>query len=84
MAKLSKEDRLDFVADITEHLLEGIENGVEIFVVLSFRYDKERDTIQCSNSSIHARPPPFDDRLEETVNKIVTEFMDARHPRWAQ
>lgn len=84
MKKLTADEKHDFIADVTAHLLARIDAGAEVFAVLEFRHDKERDTMHCTHSTVRVSPDPSDDRMADRVEEIVADFMDAHARRWAQ
>ena len=84
MAKLSDDDKHDFIAEITKNLLDDIDKGVDVFVVLSFRHDEERNSMQVAASTVSISPNPIDERVGDAAYELVRDFMDKHSPRWAQ
>lgn len=74
----------DFIADITKYLLERIELGDQVFAVLSFRHNEERDTMLATNAIIRVGFGDEDERMEAKVTQIVEKFMNENHPKWGQ
>lgn len=84
MGFASDDDKHDFIADITKHLLERIELGDQVFAVLSFRHNEERDTMAATFSSVMVGFGDEDERMEAKVTQIVEKFMNENHPKWGQ
>ena len=81
---MTDDEKHDFVADVTGHLLAEIDKGVTVFAVLSFRHDADRDSMHCSHATIKVGMSEEDERMSDRVAEIVADFMDAHAPRWAQ
>jgi 2-keto-3-deoxy-L-rhamnonate aldolase RhmA len=81
---VTEEEQHELVADIVKHLLERIKIGDQVFAILSFKHDEERDTMRATLSTVRVGFGDEDERMEAKVTQIVEQFMNENHPKWGQ